>query len=349
MNFNEKKVYIVVLNYNNWTDTIACAKSILFSDYQNFQLIIVDNASTDNSVRHIKKWLDGDIEPWSPKSDLLRYLFIPPLKKRIDYDYYESIDFSDRSSLSSKRVILIRSDKNNGYGDGNNLGIRFAVEKEDYEYIWILNNDTLVKKETLKNLISCAQTKKENAGLFGTTLLFYDAPEKIQAFGGSFNYFLAVQKHNLSYQDFSPKKIENFDKKKLDYIIGASMLMTKKYIQKAGLMPKEYFIYFEEIDIATRCKRNALELHICPEAIVYHKESASIDKEDQKLSSFSDFYALRNRLVFTKKYFPYFLPSVYLGLLFSLMLRFKRGDKKGIKNILRILKTPLSKMTELNY
>ncbi len=348
MSFNEKKVYVVVLNYNNWADTIACAKSILFSNYKNFQLIIVDNASTDNSIRHIKQWLNGDIEPWSPKSDSLRDLFISPLGK-IDYKSYEDTTFLKQQTLPQNRVILIHSNSNDGYGAGNNLGIKFAIAKDDYDYIWILNNDTLVTKDTLNKLVTYAAKNENHIGLIGTTLLFYDAPDKIQAFGGSFNYLFAVQKHNLAHQNFSTQKVKEFDQSELDYIIGASMLMTKKYIQKAGLMPEEYFIYFEEIDIATSCKRNNLSLAICYDAIVYHKESASIEAEDQKLNSFSDFYAMRNRLVFTKKFFPYFLPSVYFGLLLSMLLRFQRGDKKAVENIFRILKTPLSKIATLKY
>jgi len=348
LSFSEKKVYIVVLNYNNWIDTIACAKSVLLNDYENFQLIIVDNASTDGSARRIKRWLDEELEPWSPKSDSLRDLFISPLGRDIEYECYEDDTFLKQNSLSSKKVIFIRSNKNDGYGAGNNLGIKFALMKNDFEYIWILNNDTLVTKEALKKLIFFAE-EKPDAGLIGTTLLFYDAPDKIQAFGGSFNYLMAVQKHNLAHREFAMPKLKEFNQKRLDYIIGASMLMSKRYIQKAGLMPEEYFIYFEEIDIATRCKRNNLDISICEEAIVYHKESASIEAQDQKLGSFSDFYAMRNRLVFTKKFFPYFLPSVYLGLVLSMLLRMKRGDKKGVKNILRILKTPLSKITDLKY
>ena len=340
-------IYIIVLNYNNWADTLACAESILASTYQNFTLVIVDNASPDNSMRYIRKWAKGELESWTPPKDPLRPLSIPPRPKPLDFVYID--DIQNYHDKQKHKVVLIQSHENKGYSAGNNLGLAYAKMQDDFDYIWILNNDTVIEKETLRKLIDCAKSKDERFGLFGTTLLFYDAPDKIQAFGATFNPFVAVQKHNLAHVAYSKELVRNFDQTTLDYIIGASMFMRRSCIDTIGDMPEEYFIYFEEIDLATKCKNENIKFHICSDAVVYHKESASIDQIDQKVSAFSDFYAMRNRLIFTRKYYPYLLPTVYLGLFISLLLRLKRGDKTGMKNILRVLKTPLSKMENLTY
>jgi len=344
----QKNVYIIVLNYNSWADTLACAESILGSDYQNFTLVIVDNASKDDSMRYIRMWAEGKLESWTPPYDPLRSFSIPPQRKPLDFTYIEHPDYIESTKRQSK-VVLIASDENKGYSAGNNHGIRYASVQGDFDYLWILNNDTVIEKETLRKLLLCAETKEKVYGLISTTLLFYDAPDKIQAFGATFNPFVAVQKHNLAHVPYKPELIKSFDQTKLDYVIGASMLLRKECIDTIGYMPEEYFIYFEEIDIATKCKNSGYKFHICSDAIVYHKESASIDQIDQKASAFSDFYAMRNRVIFTKKYYPYLLPTVYIGLFISLLLRLKRGDKSGMKNILRVLKTPLSKIETLVY
>lgn len=345
----KEKVYIIMLNYNNWADTIACAESILANDYTNYQLIIVDNNSPDGSMVYIQKWARGELESWTPPGDPLRRCAFPPQKKPIDFILYDEEESLDKDALGDHRVVLIQSRENGGYSAGNNVGIRYARSKGDFDYLWILNNDTVIEKDALSKLVGFAKDHQTHVGLIGTTLLFYNAPDKIQAFGARFNRFTAVQKHYLSHKRYSNALVSNFDQKRLDYVIGASMFMTKACIDKIGLMPEEYFIYFEEIDIATNCRRNGLDIAICAEAIVYHKESVAIKQENQKRSAFSDFFAMRNRLIVTQKYHAHLLPFVYGGLFLSMLLRLKRGDYESVKNIVRIMKTPLSQIKTLQY
>jgi len=185
--------------------------------------------------------------------------------------------------------------------------------------------------------------------LLGTTLLYYDETDKIQAYGGRFNPLLAIPSHNLSRQPFESQTRKKHQDLHIDYLIGASMFLNRSVIAHIGKMPEEYFIYFEEIDIATDCRRHGFGIAICDEAIVYHKESASIDAEDRRMSAFSDFFALRNRLLFTRKYYPLFLPTVYVGLLLSLALRLWRNNRSDVYSILRILTTSPKRLEHLGY
>ncbi len=343
----ENKVYIVVLNYNNWADTIACAESLLLGDYDNFRLIIVDNDSPDNSMHYIRLWAEGRLSSWTPPRDPLHELSSPAVQKPVDFVYYED-DAYVRECSGDHKVVLLQSGQNRGYSAGNNIGIRYAKSRGDFDYIWILNNDTVVRRDTLTRLVAFA-AENSHLGLIGTTLLFYDLPDKIQAFGASFNPRLAVQKHYLAHAPYSRSLVSQFDQKQLDYIIGASMFMSRKCIDAIEWMPEEYFIYFEEIDIATNCRRKGLDFAICTEAIVYHKESVSIKQENRKTSAFSDFYAMRNRLIVTRKYYPRFLPSVYLGLGLSMLLRLGRREFQSAGNIIKIMRTPLSRIEGLQY
>ncbi len=344
----EQRIYIVVLNYNNWMDTLACAESILANRYRNFRLIIVDNASTDNSMHYIRAWAEGDLESWTPPKHPLHALSFPPAAKPLDYLFFPESDYTADSDRG-QQVILIQADANRGYSAGNNIGIRYARQKADYDAIWILNNDTVIAADALQRLVACAEARGARTGLLGTTLLFYDAPDKIQAFGARFNPFLSVQKHFLAHRTYSKALVAAFDQNRLDYIVGASIFLTRRCIERIGLMPEEYFLYFEEIDIALQCRRKGMDFAICSDAVVYHKESVSIKQENRRVNAFSDFYALRNRLLIAQKYHPRMLPTVYAGLLFSLILRLKRREFQSVRNILKIMTTRPSRLRELSF
>jgi GT2 family glycosyltransferase len=135
------KVAIIVLNYNNWSDTIECLESVLRNDYDNYQVIVVDNNSPNNSMDYIKAWAEGKIDVWvNPKNPLRRFSF-PPGPKPIPYVYYtreeaEKGGNKDLEKALSERIstdittkyplIFIQSGENLGYTGGNNVGIRNA-------------------------------------------------------------------------------------------------------------------------------------------------------------------------------------------------------------------------------
>ncbi len=336
-----KKVYIVILNYNNWQDTIECLESVVRSDYPNFQIIVVDNNSTDNSQEYIKDWINGKIDVWVHPNNKLRELSIPPVKKPIPYVFYNRQEAEEGGNPDIEKnldnpIIFIQTGENLGFAGGNNVGIRYALGKNDFEYVWLLNNDTVIRRDTLSKLINCAQSKDESYGMFGTTLLYYDEPDLVQALGGTFNRFFATGKHKYAHQKFELVK-NNKDIQKFDYIIGASLLLTKKFIKEVGLLSEDYFIYYEEIDLALRAKRKSFKMFICLDSIVYHKESVTIKKNEKQISTFSDYYRVKNRIKLTKKHNPQYLPIIYSGMLFSIYKRIKRKQYKHAKNVLKIM------------
>ena len=101
----EPKVYIVILNWNGWQDTLECLASVVKLNYQNYQVVVVDNGSTDGSVGRIKEWI---------------------------------------ASQRAARALLVETGKNLGYAGGNNAGLRYGLARGDLAYAWVLNNDTTV-------------------------------------------------------------------------------------------------------------------------------------------------------------------------------------------------------------
>ncbi len=344
------KVYIVILNYNGWTDTVECLESVLRQSYKNYQVIVVDNNSQDNSFQRIKQWAGGEIDIWIEKNHPLRNLTFPPVKKPLPLECLDGKKFEKTlcpiqklpdtgkvEPTTKEPIILIQSDENLGYAGGNNLGIKYALSKNDFEYVWILNNDTVVRKDSLEKLIQCVEEKGEKHFPLGSVLLYYDKPNTIQAVGGRFNPFIGAGKHILANTPFTESVKRKIKEKQIDYPIGASLFISKKFIKEVGLLDEDYFIYFEEIDLVFRGREKGYKTDVCIDSIVYHKESATIDNINQKVSTFADFYAMRNRLLFAKKRNRQKLVFVYLSLLVAMFNRIKKGEFNKAKNIIKIL------------
>jgi GT2 family glycosyltransferase len=83
------KVYIIIINYNSWADTIECLESVLRNNYPNYQVIVIDNNSPNNSMEYLKAWAEGKLDVWVKPNHPLRYLSFPPVKKPIPYIYKE--------------------------------------------------------------------------------------------------------------------------------------------------------------------------------------------------------------------------------------------------------------------
>ncbi|MDH5637783.1 MAG: glycosyltransferase family 2 protein, partial [Nitrospinota bacterium] len=119
-------------------------------------------------------------------------------------------------------------------------------------------------------------------------------------------------------EKLTPEDVE----RRIDYVHGASMLVTKSWMDNVGLMSEEYFLYFEELEWMRRAEGKYTMAH-AESSIVYHKGSQSIgDSSDiGKRSYVCDYYYARNRLLFTRKYYSYLLPSIYLILILDIFRR----------------------------
>jgi GT2 family glycosyltransferase len=331
------KVYIVLVNYNTWEDTIECIESLKKIDYPNYQIIVVDNNSPNDSIKFLKEFFEGKLEVWiSPYNPLRKYIF-PPSQKPFKYVFMEENDIKKKSKFEDEdvdQIILIKANKNKGFAAGNNIAIKYALKKDDFEYIWILNPDTIVDKNSLKELIRCSK-EDDSIGLIGSKLMEYYSPDKIQSLGGLYNPLIASMKYPTSRKEINDTDTNTY----IYYPQGASMLVKKDFIKDVGLMCEDYFIYFEEIDWVIRGMQKNWKASYCESSVVYHKEGASIgsNKISTNRSDLSEFFFHRNRIIFTKKFFKNFIPLVYLSFLGVIFNRIKRKDFKKIKIILKAI------------
>jgi len=312
------KVYIVIVNFNGWRDTVECLESVFRNCYSNYAVIVCDNGSSDGSLQQIKQWANTF-----------------PIKF-MEFTRTEAERGGFEEDISSN-LILVDNTSNLGFAGGNNVGLRYALARADFEYVWLLNNDTVIAAEALVNMVERIK-ESPRVGICGSTLLYYNAPEKVQALGGGYYCkWIGLPWHlgrlKKAGDKIDRKAVESW----MNYVVGASMLVTKGFLQDIGLMCEDYFLYFEETDWAIRAKGRYF-LAYAPNSIVYHKIGASIgtSSNPQKKSFICDFYNIRNRLFFTRKFYPYALPSVYLFLLLALAGRVLMGKWDRVKMILQL-------------
>lgn len=227
----------------------------------------------------------------------------------------------------NKCIYYIESSHNKGYAGGNNIALNYAMLQIDMEYCWILNNDTIVAPNSLSLLVDFMDHNK-HVGLCGSKLIYEWDHSKIQGYGGFYNPVFGMVHSCIKKEDI----------KDIDYIIGASVLVRKSFLKDIGLMDEGYFLYYEELDWAVRA-RGKYEIACVEDSIVYHKEGASTGANSAKKnkSILADYYSIRNRIIFTKKFYPYFLPTVYIGLMISMVIRIYRKQFSRVPIILKLM------------
>ena len=289
-------IYIIILNWNNAESTIRCLKSILILDSIDVRIIVVDNGSSTSDRGILHNYLD---------------------------------------LLNSGNIEIIYNQSNLGFGAGMNVGIRYALNMDDSKFIWLLNNDTEVTQSSLNELLKKFELNK-NLYLCGSTLVYLDNTSKIAALGGTYNSWLGTTKHigvncnieildEICKSDFIP-----------DYVVGASLFFTTTALKTIGLISEEYFLYYEELDWIHRLRLISSEAkyEVAYKSIVMHKEGGSTGVSNKSSSSYSyssDFYKLRSRLIFAKKYYPFKYWVVRFSMFLVFLSRLIKANFLGAK------------------
>ena len=247
------KVFIIVLNWNGWKDTVECIKSLKKITYPNNKIILVDNGSTDNS------------------EEILRKKF-PDLE-------------------------LIQTGENLGFAGGNNIGIQYALSK-GADFIILLNNDTIVDKEFVTELIRVAESDK-SIGILSSKIYFYDRQDTIWYAGAIFNLKTGRSRHI----GFKEKDKGQYDKvRETDRACGCSMMVSREVCETVGLMNQQYFCYGEDAEWSLRIKKAGYRVVFIPSSRVWHKISISTGGT---VKGTNIYYSIRNQLRLVKTYLPF--------------------------------------------
>ena len=283
---NVPSVAVIVLNWNNWWDTIECLNSMQNLEYRNYCILIVDNGSGNDSQQRIQDWISsvrGEAKTLDMDSG------IPRMARLLNAG----------GKNGSPDYFLLGLKENLGYAGGNNAAIDIA-QSAGFRYIWLLNNDTIVMPDSLQKLVVCAE-HDSRTGMVASRLvnIFSDRPlPEIRV-------------------NFKSRCLES------DSVKGASILVKSDCFRDIGLIDEKYFCYFEDLDLSFRARQNGWKLFYDVRSIVFHKwgSSAGSLRIEKKFltktvmrvawSGFQipGYYEARNGIYFIKKNRPFlFVP-----------------------------------------
>ena len=245
-----KSVFIIVLNYKNLVDTVACIASLRKITYNKYRIVVVDNDSRDGSYEYLKE--------------------------------------------QETDCCIIQSGENRGYAAGNNIGIRYALE-QGADYVCILNNDVEVEPDFLTKLVQYMESAPD-VGMTGPVVYEYNQREKIQSAGFSICVGRASTEPLLQGKTksaISREKAVEF----CDGLSGTCLLVKRGVLEKAGLIPENYFLFFEEMEWCLQIRKKGYKLGTVLTAAVYHKGSATL----KKTGTLSRYYMARNQALFVRR------------------------------------------------
>ena len=325
-NGQEMVILAAVINWNGWRDTVTCVQSIFKLTGPPFQLVICDNGSNDDSFECLTSWLMGEAGATS--------------QSHLDTGaVVQVIRFEGLFGTMLKTIHLLRLPKNMGYAGAINRCIIWGREALMVRDFWLLNNDVRVDPQALAQLVAATRSAPD-IGLCGSVLLDWDHPESVQAIGGVFRRYLAVGWHMKELPAGADRRQDVFFD--IDYPVGASLFVTHEYLEAVGLMDDAYFLYYEEMDWVERGRHHGFRPAVALRSLVQHKEGASTGSHGgvRSKSLLSEHYGVVNRLRITRKFWPSYLPVVWMSLWLVVLDRAVHGEWARASLVLQLMFQP---------
>ena len=273
--------------------------------------------------------------------------------KEIDYSQYDIIVIDNGSADGSCErlqanhpdIILIKSTFNSGFTGGNNLGLEYSINK-GYTYSLILNNDTFVEPGFLSPLVNYMNAHPDT-GAIQPRIFFNHDRSMLWNAGSYYNHFWGYT-YTIGYNRSSAPNDEQI--KEVDWVTGCALLTRNSILEKTGLLSLKFFIYYEDVDLSFRIKKEGYKLIYYPQSVIYHIAGMAnrniIKGKEGFLNPVVHYLNVRNSIWLLKIYTPwYFIPGVFIynflrniGFIvyFALRFRFKklvavlRGIRDGV-------------------
>ena len=293
---------VVIVSFNSSDVIHGCLESLLAASDVDLRVVVVDNASSDNTVECVQSWAKG-AGPLTLPSHLP--FVLEKVSKPVPF--FET-NGSDAPPLE-KAVTLLHARANDGFAAGVNLGLAYLARDSEITRFWILNPDCLVPPETPRAFAEHPQPEGGFA-LIGGRIKYLSPPDRIQSDGGIIRPFTGVTMNINRGERDDEALAPGADK--IDFICGASMVASRQFYEMVGPMSEDYFLYYEEVDWALR--RANLPLQWCDKAIVYHHVGSSIGSGylSKKSTAFSVYFLYRSHMLFVRKHFYLKFPLAYL-------------------------------------
>lgn len=193
-------------------------------------------------------------------------------------------------------VKVITSKENLGFAGGNNLGIR----ESNGTYFFFLNNDAVLTNGALEKMLALFESNPK-LGIVSPKICYFrsDTQSKedlIQYAGTTMVHPVTARNETIGEKELDRNQYTVA--KETAYAHGCAMLVKQEVLTKVGMMPEDFFLYYEELDWCEQIRKAGFEIYVEPNAKVYHKESYSV----QKISALKTYYINRNRILFMRRH-----------------------------------------------
>ena len=280
---------VVIVTHGSADVVGDCLDTLLASDGVALSVVVVDNASTDETAAVV----------------------------------------AARTAPEPHRLDWLPTGRNGGFAAGVNAGLARLAAEAGLERFWVLNPDTLVPAGTAA---AFATHPAPGFGLMGGRVVYADPPGAIQIDGGVVDWRTG-RTRNLN--QYAPADTPPPDATAIDFVTGASVVVSRAFLDHAGPMPEEYFLYYEEVDWALR--RGDLPIVFCPGAVVRHRAGTSIGsgRPGASASPFSEWFKHRARLRFVRRWRPLSVPGALAFTAGKAVQHLLRGDAAAAGATLR--------------
>jgi GT2 family glycosyltransferase len=239
---------------------------------------------------------------WNGKKDTLACL---ESLEKLTYSNFETIVVDNGSTDASSTAIrekfphcnLLETGANLGFAEGNNVGIRKAIERQA-DYLFLLNNDTVVASDILEGFIETFRSHP-TAGVLGAKIFLFEQQDTLDHLGGLWNKatgtfeFIGLHKKEDSISWQEPEK--------LDYVCGAGLMIKREVVEAIGGLEPRFFLIWEESDFCFRARRAGFQILTCPQAKLWHRVSSSFIGGKPH----STYFWWRNRLLWIERNCPF--------------------------------------------
>ena len=233
--------------------------------------------------------------------------------RKATYPNYDVVLVDNGSEGNDVRILrekfgnyihIIENDRNYGFAEGMNIGMRNALHDSNPDYFLLLNNDTVVAPNCLAELVKVAESDPL-IGIVGPKIRWYHDPNRIQSVGGQLNWWTG-QRYLIGYNQIDQGQFDEV--REVDWVSGAALLIRRRTVADIGLLHAEYFLYSEEVDWCARCRKAGYKVAFAPAAEVWHK----CEWETKGIGRYQLYYMTRNRYLFmrrnaTRQQFTFFL------------------------------------------
>lgn len=194
------------------------------------------------------------------------------------------------------RIILIENNRNYGFAEGCNIGMRNAMNRGT-DYIALLNNDTVVAPDFLDEIVSVVEAR-EGVGIAGGKIFCYEYPEIIWFGGGSINYWTG----NTPIRGSGETDCGQFEEvMEVDWICGCFMLISTELLGSVGMLDNRFFFGWEDVDLCVRAAKERFKIVFVPGSKIWHKGFLVSKKE--RLVGMPMYYATRGMYLVAEKHF----------------------------------------------